>query len=346
MLLPVHRSLESIAAGDAALGERLWRLVTLQDYNTWVPLLATGLLGLAAGVVGVFMVLRRRALVGDVVGHAALPGIVIAFLLMERFAPGSGRYVPGLLFGTRNRPGGSGLCTADRPLLARPVRRALAIVLSLFYGGGTVLLSIAQQMDGAGPAGLRDYLYGRTAALVGVDIAISSVMAIVVSAVVVLLHRNLAVLCFDEGFAASIGLPVRSLDVLLLTLAACVAIVGMKTVGLVLVVALLIIPAAAARFWTDDIRRMTLIAGLIGGGSGIAGVAASSLASRIAAGPTVVLMGTFVFVLSLLFGARRVSSGVGASNGNCDSVRRGRTFSVAATKPSSPLTGTRLRWRP
>jgi manganese/zinc/iron transport system permease protein len=252
------------------------------------------------------MVLRRRALIGDVVGHSALPGILIAFLLLEFLAPGSGKSTPALLAGAFV----SGILGAVCVTLIDRYSRiksdaALAIVLSIFYGGGIVLLSVAQKLDSGSQAGLKSYLSGRTASLVAGDVGLTAGIAAVLLVLALLLFKEWTLLCFDEEFAAALGRPVVLLDTLLISLVAVVAIIGMKSVGLILVVALLIIPAVAARFWTDDIRWMAAISGGIGGFSGAAGVAVSSLASRIAAGPTIVLIGSAVFVLSLFLGRRR-----------------------------------------
>jgi manganese/zinc/iron transport system permease protein len=290
----------------ATFADRLRDLATFRDYNTWTPLAATALLGFSAGVVGVFMVLRRRALIGDVVGHSALPGILAAFLLLEYLAPGSGKSTPALLAGAFVSGILGAICVT---LIDRYSRiksdAALAIVLSIFYGGGVVLLSVAQKLDSGSQAGLKSYLSGKTASLVASDVGMTAGIAAVLLLLTLLLFKEWTLLCFDEEYAAALGRPVVLLDTLLIGLVAVVAIIGMKSVGLILVVALLIIPAVAARFWTDDIRWMAAISGGIGGFSGAAGVAVSSLGSRIAAGPTIVLIGSGVFLLSLFLGRRR-----------------------------------------
>jgi manganese/zinc/iron transport system permease protein len=286
--------------------DRLVRLVTFQDYNTWIPLIATALLGLAAGVIGTFLVLRGRALVGDVVGHAALPGIVLAFLLRHIVWGGDGRSIPLLLTGAllTGLAGAGCILLIDRFSKARS-DAALAIVLSLFYGGGAVLLSITQRLDSGSQAGLKTYLSGKTASLVAADVWLSAGLAIVLLVAALLMFKEWTLLCFDDGFGATQGYPSTWLDALLIGLAAMISVLGMQSVGLVLVVGLLIIPPAAARFWTDDIRRMTWSSGLVGAGSGAVGVALSSLGPRIATGPAVILVATGVFGLSLLVGAQR-----------------------------------------
>jgi manganese/zinc/iron transport system permease protein len=295
-----------VIATDLTTLDRLVRLVTFQDYNTWVPLAATALLGLSAGVVGTFIVLRGRALVGDVVGHAALPGIVLAFLLQEIVFGGSGRSVPALLTGALITGLAGAVCVLliDRYSKAKS-DAALAIVLSLFYGAGAVLLTVAQKIDTGSQAGLKTYLSGKTASLVASDVWLSAVLAVVLLAITLLLFKEWTLLCFDDGFGATQGYPAGWLDALLIGLAAVVSVLGMQSVGLVLVVGLLIIPPAAARFWTDDIRWMAASAGMIGAGSGALGVALSSLAPRIATGPTVILCSAAAFAVSLIAGRRR-----------------------------------------
>lgn len=289
-----------------SLDDRLYRLVTFQDYNTWMPLLAVSLLGVSAGVIGVFLVLRGRALVGDVVGHAALPGVVIAFFVQELLSTGAGRNVGGLLMGALL----SGLAGAGCVLLIDRYSRikadaALAIVLSLFYGGGTALLTMVQRLSSGGQAGLKSYLSGKSASLVASDVWLSGLMAVLLLGVTLLLFKNWVLLCFDEAYAAAQGQPVGWLDALLITLAAMISVLGMQSVGLVLVVGLLIIPPAAARFWTDDVRWMAIGSGIIGGLSGALGVAISSLGPRIATGPTIILCSSAIFLLSVFAGARR-----------------------------------------
>lgn len=290
----------------AGIDERLLRIVTLQDYNTRVVLLGTVLLGITAAVVGVFMLLRRRALVGDVIGHSALPGIAGAFLVMEIVAPGGGRSLPALLAGAFVAGLSGAMCVMAIDRYSRiKSDAALAIVLSVFFGAGAVLLSAVQKVPTGSAAGLSTFLNGKTASLVASDVAIFAGTGLVVLALTVLLFKELTLLCFDEAFAAAQGWPVVLLDGVLIALVVAVTIIGMQSVGLILVVATLITPAAAARFWTDDIRKLTLLAALIGGVSAVAGVTVSAVMPRVAAGAVIVLSAGLMFAISLLIGGRR-----------------------------------------
>lgn len=275
----------------------------LLDYNTRVVLLGTMLLGATAGLVGTLLVLRKRALVGDVVGHATLPGIALAFLIAEAFAPGDGKATTTLMIGAAV----TGLLGAATISWLGPIRKvghdaAQAIVLGLFFGVGAALFRAVQQIPTGDAAGLNGYLYGKAASLVASDVWLFAVAAAAVFAIVFALFKELLLVCFDPEFAAATGLPVKRLDLLLTGLAVAVTVLGLQSVGLVLVVATLTIPPAAARFWTDRAGVMTALAALFGASAAVVGVILSALVPKIAAGATIVLAGSVLFGLSLLFG--------------------------------------------
>ncbi len=264
------------------------------------------MLGITAGVVGTFMLLRKRALVGDVVGHSALPGIAVAFLVMEGVSPGTGKSLPGLLTGAFV----FGLAGAVSVMLIGRYSRikpdaAMAMTLSVFYGLGAALFTIVQKVPGGNAAGLKTFLNGKTASLTADDVWLFASVAAVVLTLTMLLLKELTLLCFDDQFAAAEGWPVFGLDTLLIGLVVTVTIIGLQSVGLILVVATLIIPPASARFWTDDIRWMTLGAGLVGGLSSFGGTVMSALFPHVAAGAVIVLTGACLFTVSLCFGAQQ-----------------------------------------
>ncbi|MGE0606075.1 MAG: iron chelate uptake ABC transporter family permease subunit [Pirellulales bacterium] len=282
------------------------RVLTLRDYNTRIILLGTVLLGSCAGVVGTFMLLRKRALVGDVVSHASLPGIAIAFLLMEAVRPGSGKSLPGLLTGALL----AGLLGVSCVTLIRRATKikddaALAVVLSVFFGLGIALFTVVQKVPTGNSAGLKDFILGRTAAMIASDVWLIAWAALGVMLVCGLLFKEFSLLCFDQDYAATLGWPVVALDLALMALVVCVTVIGLQSVGLLLVVALLIVPAAAARFWTDRLLPMAMLAGALGGVSACLGVIISALLPRLAAGPVIVLVGAACFVFSMLAGTRR-----------------------------------------
>jgi manganese/zinc/iron transport system permease protein len=178
-------------------------------------------------------------------------------------------------------------------------------VLSAFYGLGVVLLSVVQRVPTGAAAGLGTFLNGKTASLLDADVQLFAVAATLILILTLLFFKEFTLLCFDTVFAAANGWPVFLLDGLLITLVAAVTIIGMQSVGLLLVVATLITPAAAARFWTDDIRRLALLAALFGALSAVVGIACSAAIPRVAAGATIVLIAGLLFAVSLACGARR-----------------------------------------
>lgn len=281
------------------------RVLLLEDYNTRVVLLGTMLLGCASGMVGSFMLLRKRALMGDALSHATLPGICLAFLVATRWG-GDGKSLPLLLLGATV----TGLLGVAAILLIRNLTRlkedtALGAVLSVFFGAGAALLGLIQQMEKGHAAGLESFVYGKTASMGTGDTTIIAVSAFVCVVACVLLFKELKLLCFDEGFAGAAGMPVLFLDLTLMALVVVVTIVGLQAVGLILMVAMLVIPAAAARFWTEKLSRMFLISGGLGAFSGLAGAGMSALFSKVPSGAMIVLVSTSLFGVSLVFGSAR-----------------------------------------
>lgn len=281
-------------------------LADYMAYNTRTILIGTSLLGMCGGAVGTFMLLRKKALVSDVASHAALPGIGIAYLVVEAMTPGGGKSLPWLLVGA-SLSATLGVITANLIQRTRLIKEdaALGIVLGIFFGAGVVLLTIIQGMKTGSAAGLNDFVFGKTAAMTQSDVVLISLASVIVWIVCFILFKEFAVLCFDEEYAAALGWPVRRLDLLLTALVVGVTVIGMQSVGLLLVVALLVIPPTAARFWSHRLGSMVLIASAIGGLSACFGVLLSANVEKLAAGPTIVLMGTVGFAISLLLGAKR-----------------------------------------
>ncbi len=275
-------------------------------YNTRIVLLGTLLLGVCSGVVGTFMLLRKKALVGDVASHAALPGIGIAYLTVEATWPGFGKSLPWLLAGASV----SAVCGVVATNLIQRMRlikedAALGIVLSLFFGAGIVLLSVVQEMKTGSAAGLGDFIFGKAASMTAADVCLIAAASAIVLLICLILFKEFSVLCFDEEYAAALGWPVKRLDLLLTALVVAVTVIGMQSVGLLLVVALLIIPPTAARFWSDRLGPMALIAGGVGGISTSTGALLSASLPQLAAGPIIVLVCSLSFGISLLFGSAR-----------------------------------------
>ncbi len=283
----------------------VWRVATLQNYNTRLVVLSTTLLGAASGLIGTFLLLRKRSLMGDALSHACLPGIGLAFILSVSMG-GTGKSLPILLLGASV----TGLAGVGLVMLIHNTTRikddaAMGIVLSVFFGLGVALLGMIQTAPGASAAGLENFIYGKTASMVMQDFLLIASAAVAVLLCALLFTKELTLLCFDEDYADAQGWPVHALDVLMLAMVALVTVVGLQAVGLILIIAFLITPAAAARFWTHDLRRMLWLAALLGGTSGWLGASISALLPRLPAGAVIVLVAAAVFVISMIFGSSR-----------------------------------------
>lgn len=284
---------------------RLVPLLVLADYNTRVVMFGTVTLGIAGGIIGVFLLLRGRALLADAVGHAALPGVAGMFMVLLA-AGGPARSFPLLMLGALVS-GLTGMgCVA---LITRYTRisqdAALGIVLSVFFGFGAVLLSIIQKMRGAPASGLNYFIYGSTASMIRSDAILIGFAAMIIIVATLLLYKEFRLVTFDPAFAAGDGWPVHGLDLLLMALVVAITILGLQAVGIVLVIAILVIPPAAARFWTNHLWKMILISGVTGAVGAYVGTSISALAPRLPAGAVIVTVLGAVFLVSVFFGTRR-----------------------------------------
>ena len=272
----------------------------LADYTLRIVALGAGMLGATSGALGSFAVLRRQSLLGDAVSHAALPGIALAFLL-------TGTKIPLVIMAGAALAGW--LATvAVRTVTSRsrvPFDSALGMTLAVFFGIGLVLLTFIQKQANASQAGLESFLFGQAAALLKQDVVTMVALGAMAIAVVGLLWKEFKLLAFDSGFGASLGLPMNRLDGLLTALLVIAIVIGLQTVGVVLMSAMIVAPAAAARQWTRRLGTMVMLSSAIGMACGVAGAVASSLVPRLPTGPTIVLMLSVVVAVSLLAAPER-----------------------------------------
>ena len=262
--------------------------------------LGAAFLGIVNGVLGSFAVLRKQSLLGDAISHAALPGIALAFLLT-----GSKATIV-LLLGAA-AAGWIGTLLVMNIVKNTRVKydSALGLVLSVFFGFGLVLLTYIQRMPVASQAGLDTFLFGQAATLLARDVATIGILGLAVLLIVLAVWKEFKLLCFDPDFAVSLGFPIRRLDVLLITLLVTSIVIGLQTVGVVLMSAMVVAPAAAARQWTDRLGAMVAISAFFGALAGAGGALVSSLTARLPAGPTIVLCLTAIVLVSLLAAPNR-----------------------------------------
>ncbi len=275
-------------------------MTVFKDYTFIVVALGCLALGGISGVIGSFAVLRKQSLLGDGVSHAALPGVVAAFLLTG--IKNTAVLLAGALF--------SGLTAAL--LISFTVKKtkvrfdaALATVMSSFFGLGTVLLTCAQKLPDATQAGLSAFIYGQASAMLKSDVLLILVCSGFLLLGVILFWKEFKVFSFDPEFAVQSGYPEKPLSLVLSLMTVITVILGIQTVGVVLMSAMLIAPAAAARQWSDRLSVMVVLAALFGGASGVLGAYASAVGEGLPTGPAIVVVSGLTVAASVLFAPKR-----------------------------------------
>lgn len=275
-------------------------IALFSDYTFQTVALGSALLGLISGMLGSFAVLRRQSLLGDGVSHSALAGVVMAFLLS------GSKNTEVLLLGALI----SGLlATLFIVGVVRHTRvkfdSALALVMSVFFGLGLVLLTYVQKIPNSNQAGLKRFIFGQASTLLQRDIFLMAVCGLVLLILVVLFWKEFKIFTFDAGFAQILGFSPKKLNLLLSFMIVLAIIIGLQTVGVILMSAMLITPAVAARQWTNKLWVMVLLSALFGALSGVSGTAASSLVPKLPTGPAIVVFVSIIVFFSILFAPGR-----------------------------------------
>lgn len=274
----------------------------LLDPTVRTVALGAALLGIGSGALGTFAVLRRQSLLGDTMAHAALPGVVAGYLLA------GGRDLGAMLTGALL----SGTVAALFALYLQRTARvksdaALGTALSLGFAVGVVLLTVAQRQPGASHAGLDAFLFGQAAATLPSDLGLLALVVGVALGSVALGWKQAKLATFDPDFAAAAGLRVAWIEVALTGMLVLAIVIGLQLVGVVLMSAMVVAPAAAARQWSRSLGAMVGLAGVFGLVSAVAGALLSATTSGLATGPLVVLVASAIVALSLAFSPRRAA---------------------------------------
>lgn len=280
--------------------EQLINFFSFADPNVRMVTLGTVVLGAAAAVVGSFAFLRKRALVGDAVAHAILPGIVLAFVV-------SGMKNPLVLLIGAFASGWLALFSMDffanRTKLKTDT--VIGLVLSVFFGVGILLLTAVQHSNMGNQAGLDKYLFGKAASMTQSDVNIFTGLSLALVVVTIIFFKSFRMVAFNRDYAIALGLPVRFIEFVLSTITVLAITSGIQAVGVVLMAALLITPAAAARSWTDSLIVMIVISAVLGALGGVVGSYISYTAPNMPTGPWIVMALSFFTLFSLLFAPRR-----------------------------------------
>lgn len=268
--------------------------------NASLVAIGAALLGFAAGMTGSFLVLRKRALISDAISHATLPGLVLGFAVMVWLGM-SGRNPLGLMLGAAVSAGlGLWIIHWLKTHTRLGEDAAMGAVLSVFFGAGVVGLGMIQLMPQARVAGLEDMLLGSTAAMLRADAWVLAAGGALVVALALTLRRGFVIVAFDQSYASAQGWSVGRFDAAAMGLALLVTLAGLRIVGVILIVALLIIPPVTARLWSARAHRIPAIAGALGAAAGYLGAAISASAADLPTGPVIILVAAAGFAISLL----------------------------------------------
>tara|TARA_B100001146_G_scaffold221995_1_gene233539 strand:- start:30180 stop:31313 length:1134 start_codon:yes stop_codon:yes gene_type:complete len=270
------------------------------DYTLRTITLGTAVLGAVCGMLGSFAVLRKQSLLGDAISHAALPGIALAFLITGTKDTNlllAGALVSGLL--------GTFWIGGIIKKTHLKTDTALGLILSLFFGFGMLLLTFIQKQPNANQAGLDKYLFGQAATLVESDVLLMVIVTSICLVVLLLFWKEFKILLFDPDFTKTLGFNTRFIDILITFFIVLAIVLGLQTVGVVLMSAMLLAPAAAARQWTNRLSSMILLAALFGAFSGVFGTAISASQNNLSTGPVIVLVAGVFVLISFVFSPGR-----------------------------------------
>lgn len=258
----------------------------------WV-LSGTMLLGIAAGITGTFSFLQKQSLVGDAAAHAALPGIALAFLLTGQ------KELPILMLGAGITSALSVYCIQWIVSFSKlKADAAIGLVLTVFFGIGVVFLTVVNRSPLGNQSGLNNFIFGKAATMTKADLMWLFISATIIILVSLLLYKEWKLLIFDPVYAKGIGLPIEALKATLTVLIVMTIVTGIQAVGVILMSALLIIPAASAKLWTKKLSSMLMLSAIIGGVSGIMGTFISAMRTGLSTGPIIVLVAAAIFFLS------------------------------------------------
>lgn len=265
----------------------------------WV-LVSTIMLGVASGMFGTLAYWKKQSLMSDALSHAALPGVVIAFMIMNEknlFLLILGAAMSALL--------GAWFIHAIKSSTRIKEDAAMGIILSVFFGAGIVLLSIVNRTGGGNQSGLDTFIFGQAASMVRSDVYTMAGLAGAIILLIVIAFKEWKLYLFDPNFAKGLGLSSSTMNVLYVFGLVTTIVIGIQAVGVILMAALLIIPAVSARYWTHSFKVMMILAAIFGGLSGALGTFVSAQGTGWPTGPFIVLAASVFFIVSLVFGKEK-----------------------------------------
>lgn len=280
----------------------------ITSYSFIIVAIGTFLLAMASGAVGCITVMKGQSLIGDAIGHAAFPGIILAFMLSVSRDPVV-LLLGAMVSGT--------LCFVAIQLIHTQSKldldASLAIALSSFFGTGMMLKSYIQgnsKFSGASQSGLQNYIFGQAAYMVREDVVLILAVAVPVLILLVLFYKELKVFIFDEVYSKTIGLNTNFIYPIILLMTMSLISVGLKLVGAILISSLLIVPCITAVQWSNKFHRVLMIASAVGGISALLGTYISTVSNGMSTGPTIIMIMSIFAFLSLLAGPHGIIANI------------------------------------
>ncbi len=282
-------------------------LIEFFDNHTYrMVFFGTMTIGLVAGALGSFAYLRKQSLISDVSSHAALPGTLLAFLTAVVVLGVDGRNMIGLIIGAVV-VGTIAVLFANGVTRTSKIRidTAMAVALTIFFGAGMLLMRIIANGVFPGKGGIQDYLFGNASVITIADLTTSIIVGSLALVLMLVFWKEFALRTFDPDHSTVLGFRARTIDMLMFTTIVIATVIGVKAVGLVLMVAFVVTPPAAARQWTRTLPGMVALSAVFGAlGSGV-GAYLSIVLGKVPTGPLIVLTLFVIFLFSLLFSPQR-----------------------------------------
>ena len=272
----------------------------VSDYTFKTIAMGCMLLGIVSGVLGCFAILRKQSLLGDAVSHASLPGVCLAFMITH--IKNTEILLLGALF--------IGIVCIGLIYLIQNYTKikfdsALAFILSVFFGLGLVLLSYLNKLPGANKSGLNRFIFGQASTFVERDVKLMFYTGLLLLAIIILFWKEFKIVSFDAEFARTLGFPSKKIGISISVLIVVTVIIGIQAAGVILISAMIISPAVAARQWTDKLSVMVILSGIFGGFAGLTGTLVSITESNLPTGPVIVLIISLIVIFSILFSPKR-----------------------------------------
>mgnify|MGYP002741938095 FL=1 len=276
----------------------------ITQYSFIVVAIGTMLLAMATGIVGTISILKGQSLIGDAVGHASLPGIILAFMISGRKSAVIlmlGAIVAGIVaFMLIQIISEGSKIEADT---------AMAVILSAMFGMGMVLKSYIQgnsKYQGASQSGLASYIFGQAAYILREDVYIILAVSIISLALFILFYKEIKVYVFDMVYAYTIGINSRLTSLLIMIITMILIAAGLKAVGAILISSMLITPAVTGLQWSKSYEKVLVIAAVTGAVSAFLGTFISSAVKGFSTGPSIILIMSVIALFSVLFAPRGI----------------------------------------